>query len=328
MTFLVSVVVPTFKRPDLLHRCLDALLAQDFDPTSYEIIIVDDAASAETRQQVECLAECVKPFGYTLRYLPMTDRRSTHGPAAARNLGWRAAGGGIIAFTDDDCVPTPGWLKAGTRALTFGVASASGCVIVPLEHIPTDYENNAAGLEECPFVTANCFCRRDALVMAGGFDERFTAAWREDSDLSFALLEQQVTRVHVPEAIVIHPVRPAPWGISIKQQRKSMFNALLYKKHPALYRQKIQATPPWHYYRIVGALLVVVIGALRRSPLLISGSLCVWIGMTGRFCVQRLHGTSHAPGHVAEMIVTSALIPPLAIFWRIRGAIKFRVLFL
>jgi len=227
MTILVSVVVPTFKRPDLLHRCLDALLAQDFDPANYEIIVVDDAASDETRQQVECLAECIKPCGYTLRYLPMADPRSTHGPAAARNLGWRAAGGSIVAFTDDDCIPTPEWLKAGTKALTCGVASASGCVIVPLKHTLTDYENNAAGLEECPFVTANCFCRHDALVMVGGFDERFTAAWREDSDLSFTLLEQQVTRVHVPEAIVIHPVRPAPWGISLKQQRKSMFNALL-----------------------------------------------------------------------------------------------------
>jgi hypothetical protein len=49
--------------------------------------------------------------------------------------------------------------------------------------------------------------------------------------------------------------------------------------------------------------------------------------LTGGFCVRRLQHTSHAPGHVAEMIVTSALIPPLAIFWRLRGALKFRVLF-
>ena len=90
----------------------------------------------------------------------------------------------------------------------------------------------------------------------------------------------------------------------------------------------IQATPPWHYYCIVGALLAAFIGALRRSPLLILAGSSVWIGMTGRFCAQRLNGTLHAPGHVAEMIVTSALIPPLAIFWRVRGAIKFRVFFL
>jgi len=46
--------------------------------------------------------------------------------------------------------------------------------------------------------------------------------------------------------------------------------------------------------------------------------------MTGRFCMQRLKRTSKSPKHVAEMVVTSALIPPLAVFWRMIGAIRFR----
>ena len=53
MTIDVSVVVPTFNRPDLLDRCLSALVAQSFDPDAYEIIIADDAASERTRHQVE-----------------------------------------------------------------------------------------------------------------------------------------------------------------------------------------------------------------------------------------------------------------------------------
>src|SRR4051812_4297096 len=53
MTVLVSVVVPTYKRPELLRRCLAALLAQDYDPRAYEIIIADDAACDQTRQLVE-----------------------------------------------------------------------------------------------------------------------------------------------------------------------------------------------------------------------------------------------------------------------------------
>src|SRR5947209_8420191 len=52
----VSVVVPTFKRHALLTRCLTALMAQDFDATDYEIIIVDDAACDETRKVVEDMA--------------------------------------------------------------------------------------------------------------------------------------------------------------------------------------------------------------------------------------------------------------------------------
>jgi hypothetical protein len=107
-----------------------------------------------------------------------------------------------------------------------------------------------------------------------------------------------------------------------------MFNALLYKKHPDLYRQKVQASPPWRYYGIVGALLVCIGGMLGQQPYLAFGAACLWMLLTGCFCLQRLHKTSRQPGHVAEMLVTSALIPPLAIFWRLRGAMKFRVWFL
>jgi hypothetical protein len=164
--------------------------------------------------------------------------------------------------------------------------------------------------------------------MVGGFDERFTAAWREDSDLIFMLLEHDVRCIAAPDAVVIHPIRPAQWGISIRQQRKSMYNALLYKKHPALYRQKVQATPPWHYYCIVCALLVLLIGVMSEAWLLALISLGIWVYFTGRFCALRLQHTSHSLSHTAEMIVTSIVIPPLAILWRLRGAIKFRVFFL
>ncbi len=321
----VSVVVPTFKRPALLTRCLEALLAQDFVPADYEVIIVDDAASDQTRCQIKQYAERAEMCGHAVRYLAVI---ASHGPAAARNIGLYAAYGEIIAFTDDDCIPSPGWLKAGVKALVSDIVAVAGRIIVPLPPAPTDYEYNASHLAHSEFVTANCFFRRDALIRIGGFDERFTAAWREDSDLIFTLQENGARCIAAQDAVVIHPVRPARWGVSIHQQCKSFFNALLYKKHPVLYRQKVQATPPWHYYAIVCALLVVLIGAISESWLLACTALGIWIYLTGRFCIQRLQHTSHAPSHIAEMIVTSVVIPLLAIFWRLRGAIKFRVFFL
>lgn len=254
--------------------------------------------------------------------------KCAHGPAVARNIGWHAATGEIIAFTDDDCIPAPNWLRAGVDAFVDGVVGVSGKIIVPLTCTPTDYERNAAHLSTAEFVTANCFYLRSALVSVGGFDERFTSAWREDSDLFFTLLQSHDKFLYVPEAVVIHPVRPTPWGISLRQQRKSMFNALLYKKHPSLYRQRIQAVPPWHYYCIVVAGLSALIAAPGGLWLFACAALCIWLCLTARFCVQRLHHTSHAPRHIAEMIVTSMLIPPLAIYWRIFGAVKYRVFFL
>ncbi|HYX49418.1 MAG TPA: glycosyltransferase, partial [Ktedonobacteraceae bacterium] len=221
----VSVVVPTFKRPMLLDRCLEALLAQDFVAVDYEVIIVDDAASDQTRCQVEQYAKRAGMEGYSIRYFAVSE---SHGPAAARNLGLYAAYGEIIAFTDDDCIPSPGWLKAGVKALTNDAVAVAGRIIVPLPPTPTDYEYNASYLAHSEFVTANCFIRRDALIRIGGFDERFTAAWREDSDLIFTLQELGARCIAAQEAVVIHPVRSAKWGISIYQQRKSIFNALLY----------------------------------------------------------------------------------------------------
>lgn len=321
MTVRVSVVVPTYKRPDLLSRCLSALLAQDFDPSAYEVVVADDAASAETRALVEKWATQARP---AVRYVAVT---GVHGPAAARNAGWRAAAAEIVAFTDDDCVPDPGWLRDGAAAFADGVAAVWGQVRMPLPPRPTDYERNESGLETAEFVTANCFCRRQALLEVGGFDERFGMAWREDSDLYFSLLEKGKRVERAPAAVVVHPVRPGRWGISLKQQRKSVYNALLYKKHPELYRHKIRPGTPWHYYGITGALAGVAAGAALAQPIVITAAGAVWLFLTGRFLLRRLRGTSHAPKHVAEMAVTSVLIPPLSVFWRLRGAVRFGVLF-
>lgn len=318
----VSVVVPTYRRPELLDRCLAALVAQDLDASRYEVIVADDAASEATLRQVEGRAPRSRA---PLRYIPVT---ATRGPAGARNAGWRAAEGEIVAFTDDDCVPDPGWLAAGIAGFADGVDAVTGRVVVPLGADPTDYQRNEAGLEGAEFVTANCFVRREALAAIGGFDERFTAAWREDSDLHFNLLVAGRRIAAAPTAVVVHPVRPAPWGISLKQQRKSMFDALLYKKHPRLYRGRIRRDPPWDYYAALAALGAAGAGAAAGSFPVAAAGVGSWLWLTGRFCWRRLSRTSRAPRHVAEMIVTSALIPPLSVFWRLYGALRFRVLYL
>lgn len=68
----VSVIIPTYKRPDYLDRCIKALLAQNFAPDQCEIIIVDDAASASTQKQVEDWSTQAATAGYTIRYLTVT----------------------------------------------------------------------------------------------------------------------------------------------------------------------------------------------------------------------------------------------------------------
>jgi hypothetical protein len=210
------------------------------------------------------------------------------------------------------------------------VTAAWGRVVVPLPKppaLPTDSERNTARLDNAEFVTANCFVRRSALADAGGFDEHFTRAWREDSDLYFTLLEHHAKVVYAPAAKVLHPPRMASPGASLRVHRNLYFDALLYKKHPQLYRQKISAGPPWHYYAIVLCAAIAMIAvAGGREDIAVLGGLG-WIGLTAQFARRRLLGASKAWPHVADMVITSIAIPFLAVFWRLYGALHFRVPF-
>jgi glycosyl transferase family 2 len=318
----VSVVVPTCGRPELLGRCLRALAAQRVDAPHFEILVVDDRPAAATALIVAQWARSAPAIA--IRYLPSP---GPQGPAAARNRGWRAARGGIVAFTDDDTEPDAHWLQNGLRAMRGGVDAVSGRIVMPISERPTDYERDAQGLERGEFVTANCFCRRRVLEGLGGFDERFRLAWREDSDLHFRLLESGARIARAEDAIVVHPVRPAPWGVSVRQQKKVAYDALLYKKHPRLYRERIRAKARWDYYAAVAALAAIAPGLALGGAAVAATAAALWLALTARFCAARLRGASRAPAHVAEMIVTSIAIPPLAVFWRAVGAWRYRVFF-
>jgi hypothetical protein len=316
-----TIVVPTKGRPQMLNRCIASLVLQRFDPHRFEIVIVDDGPDDGTREVVAGWAEHTAATGPHITYIPSP---GPHGPAAARNHGWRAGHGAIIAFTDDDTIARADWLRNGVQAFTDDVDAVWGRIVMPLNGTPTDYELDAKNLETAEFVTANCFCRKRILEDIGGFDERFRFAWREDSDLFFNLLDYSARIVHAPDAVMTHPIRPAHWGVSLSQVKKVQFDALLFKKHPQLYRQKIRPKARWDFYATVAALLVAIGGGLAGSAAVGIPALLIWLAMTGKFCAARLRRTSKRPSHVAEMIVTSILIPPMALFWRAVGALKFR----
>ena len=330
----LSVVVPTCGRPALLVRCLDALRAQTYAAQAFEIVVVDDGRCDATRTLVQTLAaEARAP---TVRYLRPAEGRK--GPAQARNLGWMSASGDVIAFTDDDTIAAPDWLERGAAALNRTRdaagppwAALAGRVVVPAPPegaLPTDHERMTQGLEGTEFVTANAFVQRAALLEIGGFDERFTRAWREDSDLQFRLQAEIGPVGRCEEAVVVHPARRERWGVSLRQQKNAFFEALLYAKHPERYRQQLGLPVPWDYYAIV----LLVVAALTLAWAGIGGSAVVSAGLALalvlRFALRRLRGASKEPGHVVEMLATSAVIPFLSVFWRLRGALHFRTWFL
>lgn len=312
----VSVVVPTRGRLDLLDRSLDALTRQDLAAGAYEIIVVDDEPNRNTLQFVAGWRARTLDRGPRLVYVA---NDGAHGAAAARNCGWRIATAPIIAFTDDDTVPSPGWLKHGLAG--FGEHTHVLCGSIESPH------REPGAPEAAEIVTANCFCRRGVLEALGGFDERFRAGWREDMDLHFRLLKMQANIARSQQATVVHPVPPASWGASLFELHKVTFDALLYKKHPELYRQKIRGLPCWEEYAIVAALVTAVAGLAAGNEIVAVIGCGAWLVLTAMLSIRRLEGGPKTAAHIADMLVTSALIPPVAVFWRALGAIKYRVRF-
>ncbi|MFC5513759.1 glycosyltransferase family 2 protein [Massilia jejuensis] len=311
----VTVVVPTRGRRELLERCLDALTRQTLPGNCYEIIVVDDEPNHNTLHLVAGWRARTLERGPRLVYLPNANR---HGPAAARNLGWRSAKAAIVAFTDEGAVPSPSWLAQGLAA--FG--TETDVLYGRLDTSPPGRPVKGNALR-----VANCFCRKTILEQLDGFDERFGKARHCDADLHFRLLALKARIARAPEALVVLAVGPARWGASLGRTRSAVFDALLYKKHPRLYRERIAAAPPWDDYLAVAALLVAL-GALLagRDALALAAGLG-WLALTARLCRQRLRGTVGRASHIADVVLTSALIPPLAVFWRLLGAVRYRVRF-
>lgn len=300
-----------------------ALQAQKYNKRQYEIIVVSDGPDPETQKLARDLAQ---QRITSLRFLSMPVKK---GPAAARNYGWMNAGNKIIAFTDDDCLPDQYWLKTIAENLNPDQEEAiTGRIIVPRDKRPTDCEQNTAGLESADFVTANCACTRAALLKTGGFDEQFSMAWREDSDLEFKLIRENIPIKHIETAIVVHPVRIAKWGVSIKEQKKTLYNALLYKKYPELYRRKIQPRPAFLYYAIIAAFVVMTTGFLLHTYWMGIIGFYIWLFLTFNFIIKRLYTTRLSARHITEMVVTSFIIPFLSIYWQWYGAIKYKVFFI
>jgi len=319
-TIAISVVLPTCGRMDLLDRCLDALSRQTLPGALYEVIVVDDEPDHNTLHLVAGWRARTLDRGLRLVYLPNSNQ---HGPAAARNLGWRSARAPIVAFTDEETVPTPGWLAQGLARFADQVDVVYG----RLDTSPASRSSQLGQGAGDSFSVANCFCRKTLLEHLKGFDERFEQAPHCEADLHFRLLALDARIVHAPEARVALPVQPLPWGASLARTRDVVFDALLYKKHPRLYRERIAAAPPWNEYLAVAALLVALGALLAGSGGLALFAALGWLALTARLCRQRLRGVTHTASHVADVVVTSALIPPLAVFWRLLGAIRYRVRF-
>jgi glycosyltransferase involved in cell wall biosynthesis len=194
-------VLCTRDRPALLRAALVAVQAA-IRPGD-EVIVVDSASVGTGT------ADVAREAG--VRVL----RCERPGASRARNVGWRAAAHPIVAFTDDDCRPAPGWAAALASALEdTGTGFAFGRITAGATGAPLSLLGEAAEVEILPSRPSplggagNLAARVVALAQIGGFDEVLGAgaALRasEDKDLAWRLLRAGWTGRYVPDAVVVH----------------------------------------------------------------------------------------------------------------------------
>jgi glycosyltransferase involved in cell wall biosynthesis len=189
---ILSVVIPTRDRQDVLAKCLQRLSNQDLDPTDYEVIVVDDGS------RVAVPAEPI--FRSNVRYLS----QSPAGPATARNRGIRAASGEVVVFLGDDILAPPDFLRRHQQwhnEHPSRLEGMLGLVEWPAEFLSDGYMKwlSASGLQfgyqglkagqPLPYYnlyTSNLSAKRSILI-EHPFDEDFRDATHEDTDLGLRL---------------------------------------------------------------------------------------------------------------------------------------------
>lgn len=253
----VSVVIPTRNRETRLRFALEALAAQTLSRERFEVVVVR-ASDAE-----EPLVSA--PPGLPVRFLGCPP-----GPAAQRNLGWRAARAPLIAFTDDDCRPAPNWLDR----LLEAADRSEGILQGRTEPDPDErhlFHGRSRSIEIVGpndwYATCNIAYSRQVLERLGGFDERFPAAWGEDTDLGLRARDAGAELSYVPDALVHHAVNSRTVRQAVREAARRNSLPMVFARHP---EQRRRLYMGFFVKRSHATLLLAAAGVavVRRRPLL------------------------------------------------------------
>jgi len=181
------VIVPTKERAAYLRVALESLAAQDLEPGAYEVVVVDDGPSAQTRAVTE---EVAGRAAAPIRYV---ERAGVPGLNSARNTGVEVSAAEFVVFVDDDVDAPPGWL----RELLAGRRRHPGAQVLggPIELRLEGFRLPMCGREDPPITTlyagpedreievvwgANMGADRSAFELAGMFDPGVPYGFDED----------------------------------------------------------------------------------------------------------------------------------------------------
>lgn len=209
----VSIVVPTRREDQILRRCLNSLLKQNYPKTKFEIVLVSTRKIKINHPQIK-----IKTIKISFE--------TNH--AEARNIAIKKAKGEIIAFCDDDCVLPENWLSTASRYFTKKGVDLIGGPIVPQKESPFSYRIGAylsgskfavgpsaprwrkayPEQKASPFnlILANTFIRKSCFEAVGGFDPNQVPC--EEDFLCHKLRQKGYQLIYTPKIACFHPSKP------------------------------------------------------------------------------------------------------------------------
>ena len=307
----VSVVFATRNRARRLDMLLRSLAEQTLPAAQFEVIAVDDGSTDATQ---EVLARHAAEAPFELRIVRLPDSR---GPAAARNAGWVEAAAPLVAFTDDDCVTTPGWLESGLASHD----EHPGDVIQGKVELNPDELDRMSPFAHFYFQdgpdggypTANIFYPRELLERLRGFDaEVFSTVAGEDTDLAWRAFELGARPIWAPEARVLHGVLLVGAVKRLRVAARWTPLVQLYRRHPEM-RGNLVHSLFWRQNHWLLARFLLALALPRRLGAVRLALAAPYVA----YLTDRRTGPLIAPYLLAVDAVEVAAI--------LRGAVRYRV---
>ena len=181
--YRISVIIPTFNRADLLHDCLESLVTQTADPSTFEVVIVNNNSTDQTESVIT---------EYAMRYANVRGVfEPTQGLSHARNRGYREARSAWCFYLDDDAKVRPETIARALAVIEHYPFDCFGGVYYGWwkygrpRWLPQDFGDRPLELRETGVLThenALCtgynsggvfVCRKSVLEQLNGFSGNF-----------------------------------------------------------------------------------------------------------------------------------------------------------
>jgi len=170
----VSIIIPAYNEENLIASCLDSLLNQDYQKDRYEIIVVNDGSTDQTKNIIE---------RYTFKYSNLIlINKDNRGKASAQNFGLKYAKGKYILITDSDAIVEKKWISKMVNDLVkYDIVIGSYYskenhkLLEKIQNSHYLIKFKYGGLKGRPCIGVNNGFRKSVIVSIGNFDESKTS---------------------------------------------------------------------------------------------------------------------------------------------------------